>query len=439
MSFRAKCRDVIRGAIGVYLIENRLAEIRDLMEADGCRKIAANADLQKLEQRVALLDQQVAWVSQQAAAVDQRVSQSTLAAEQSQHQVAELSRLLAATKEESRRLQDNVRYAINRHVALTEFGGFPLYHYIDDWPYQQMIKNPNHRDTPLDEALAKIDAAHRDRVVARLNAEGVIAYHWQSCDVSFYNAIHRALLAVLAKEGRQVDFIDVGSCIGDTALYAADVMIRLGIEGHVHAFEPGPVFELARANVYLNGLQAMITLHHVAASERNAYVPMRIPTSNSQSGSIVGIEKHKELPVGQTHMVRTVRLDEQFKDCPRDLYLKIDAEGHDFQVVRGAKGLIEAGRIPVIHLDFTPRYLGHGDIETLGEVCKSHDLFNLRALTVEGQFDRLDQVSPSDIPDFTDRVNNSPHGWADVALVDKALVNTASFALLDRGKQLKAA
>jgi FkbM family methyltransferase len=416
MSIRTKCRDAIRGALGVYLIENRLAEIRNIMAADVSRKNDGGAALQKLEKEVVLL---------------------MLAAEKEQEQVAELSKVLTATVEESRRLQANVRHAVNRDVALTEYGGFPLYVFVDDWPYQQMLKNPNHRDTPLEVALAKVEAAHRHRVVAPLKAEEVIANHWQSPDASFYNSIHRALMAVLLKEGRSVDFIDVGACVGDTALYAADVMIRLGMAGHVYLFEPGPVFELARANVYLNELQDKISLYNAAASDRTAYVPMRILTSNSQSGSIAGVEKHyKELPVGETLLVTTVRLDDQFSDHPRDLYLKIDAAGHDFQVARGASGLIDAGRIPVIHLELTPRYLAPGDKDTLGALCKSHELFNLRAFTVEGQFDRLD---PADLSGFISRVDNSPHGRADVTLIDKVLARSASFRRLAEGKHLRAA
>jgi hypothetical protein len=54
------------------------------------------------------------------------------------------------------------------------------------------------------------------------------------------------------------------------------------------------------------------------------------------------------------HKVRVVSLDEFVSQYPIDkiVLLKIDTEGHEFEVLKGAKKLLKSGKIEMIQLEF---------------------------------------------------------------------------------------
>lgn len=335
-------------------------------------------------------------------------------------------------------LKAAVKYTINREVSLINHGRFVYYQFSDDALVRNtIIRSAQYKNLVIDlkQARQNVDAAISTRVPSSLDANEVIQSHWSSPDAIHYNSIHRALLACIKASGRTVDFIDVGANIGDTAMFAVDVMIRLGIKGNVYSFEPGPVFELARANIWLNRLNDQIEVVHAAASDVDGYVPMRIIVGHSESGSIAGIDQHyPDLPVGETRMVRAVKIDTFFAGrAHSDLYLKIDAEGHDFQVVRGAKGLIDAGRIPIIHFELTPKYMQEGDREVLEACYQRYKLFNLRTLDVAGSFNRFDEIQPNEITDFLQRAANF-HGWTDAVLISHDLAGAEAIRTLAAGR-----
>jgi hypothetical protein len=57
--------------------------------------------------------------------------------------------------------------------------------------------------------------------------------------------------------------------------------------------------------------------------------------------------------------VQTVRLDSEIKE--RIHLLKIDTQGHELQVIKGAEGIIKKYGIDVIHTEFSPALMrGHG-------------------------------------------------------------------------------
>ena len=331
-----------------------------------------------------------------------------------------------------------VSYVLNRDVCLVQNGPFFLYQFRDDWASQSMLADPRWRhlvDIPIDEAQRSIATVVEQRAHARMDSSSVLREYWSATDRGHHNAIHRALLACLTSTGRDVHFVDVGGNTGDTALYAVDTQIRLGSQAHAFCFEPGPVFELARANIWLNRMGDRIEMINAAASDSDGYIPMRIMVGHSESGSIAGINKHySELPVGETRMVQTVQLDTYFASRGElDFYLKIDAEGHDFSVIRGAQKLIDARRVPTIHLEVTPKYMGEAERQLLLQCCDRYALFNLRTLDATGAFDQLERISPDDFSEFMTRTANF-HGWTDVALIDNALADSAPFDALLRDR-----
>lgn len=351
-------------------------------------------------------------------------------------EVAKLRVELEAVRAELETVKANVRYSVNREVCLCRHADFVLYQYNDDWASKSMLADERWRHlvgVTLDEAHSCVEAAIEKRSRHKIDSMAAVRDHWSSPDVHHYNAIHRGILACLSAAGRDASFIDIGGNTGDTALFAADTLIRLGSQSHVWCFEPGPIFELARASVWLNRLSDRIEVINAAASEHDGFTPMRIMVGHSESGSIAGIDQHyPDLPVGETRMVKTIRLDTYFANRPeRQLYLKIDAEGHDFSVVRGAKNLIADGRVPALHMEITPKYMREQDRALLADLCSRYRLYNLRTIDVAGSFDRFQPIAAAEIPAFLDRAATF-HGWVDAALIDIDFAQSEPFKLLAR-------
>jgi FkbM family methyltransferase len=120
---------------------------------------------------------------------------------------------------------------------------------------------------------------------------------------------------------------DVGAHVGFMTLIAARLV---GRTGRVIAFEPDAANRSALLeNVALNGFQNIDVLE-VAAS------------AQSGSASLVGGGLTGSL--GDGDQVRLSRLDEL--ELPRPALVKIDVEGHETEVLRGATGLLK--RHPII-------------------------------------------------------------------------------------------
>lgn len=129
--------------------------------------------------------------------------------------------------------------------------------------------------------------------------------------------------------------IDVGANIGHYTLRLAQLV---GEHGHVIAFEPMPqTFKLLQNNVRVADPLANVTLYERAASDADRTVRMFQPTF-TDSGLPDPYEASIR-PDGQT-TVRTVRVDSLAYRNDVSL-VKIDVEGHEYQVLRGMRSLLE--------------------------------------------------------------------------------------------------
>ena len=67
----------------------------------------------------------------------------------------------------------------------------------------------------------------------------------------------------------------------------------------------------------------------------------------------------KDNPTRRNVTVQTVRLDTEIKE--RVHLLKIDTQGHELKVLKGAEGLIRDFGVDIIHTEFSPALMrGHG-------------------------------------------------------------------------------
>lgn len=140
----------------------------------------------------------------------------------------------------------------------------------------------------------------------------------------------RHALAFFRRYLRAGDVVaDIGANIGDVAIVCARAA---GPRGSVHAFEPHPrVFGWLGQNVELNGL-ANVHMTNTALGERDGALDI----SNDRRDDM-----NRVLPAGGGISVPVRRLDDLLEGAERVDLLKIDVEGFELFVLRGAPRVLE--------------------------------------------------------------------------------------------------
>lgn len=165
--------------------------------------------------------------------------------------------------------------------------------------------------------------------------------------------------------------VDVGAYVGLHTVRLARLF------GHVHAFEPqGEIFRLLGANLALNDCTDAVTLHAQALWDRRCRlrllpdavqeVEMRrregaVDYAEIRNAAALGFEpaEDESRPLDDGSAVDADTLDSHRLAAVG--LLKIDAQGADLRVLRGAEATIRASR-PVILFEFEAGLAGrHGD------------------------------------------------------------------------------
>lgn len=145
-----------------------------------------------------------------------------------------------------------------------------------------------------------------------------------------------AYLAGKMKERGCDVFLDIGANFG---LYAVQVAAA-GLAEKVHAFEPDPRNHAQlQANTYLNGLAARISCHPVALSDRAGRVTFELYPQKSTGQSRVQMAPSQEAGV-ETISVAAARLDDILPLQGQRLFMKIDVEGHEKEMLQGAGNIL---------------------------------------------------------------------------------------------------
>lgn len=154
-------------------------------------------------------------------------------------------------------------------------------------------------------------------------------------------------------------FVDVGANIGYFSVLAA---WRSYPGGSVWAFEPQPsMYRLLADNLALNGFGGMSHTHCVALSDRTSTMQMRtfpgyLATSSMRemSEAFIAFTEASTGRKSETIEVSTLRLDDVMKDVPEIHVMKIDVEGHEPEVIRGAFEIISRSPRIKIVMEFFP-------------------------------------------------------------------------------------
>ena len=141
------------------------------------------------------------------------------------------------------------------------------------------------------------------------------------------------------------DFIDVGANIGYFSSLAGG---HASFKGQIHAFEPHPTLftDLAENLRFFKN----VTLHNVAASDQVGFAELEIPASFDGNMGIASLEK-KHNPGSTLIKVKTELLDNLFLAGNRTYAIKIDTEGHEASVLKGAQKLLASGQFRFVFFE----------------------------------------------------------------------------------------
>lgn len=146
--------------------------------------------------------------------------------------------------------------------------------------------------------------------------------------------------------------VDIGANLG---LHTVDLGSLAGPSGEVYAFEPSSHnFELLKENVVLNGL-ANVRAHHAALSDREGTARLRLSRTNfgdhqlAAGGSAAG-------PAGEFEEVRVLTGDAVLSKVAagRVQLIKIDVQGHEYQVLQGLKTTLERNSDAFVMMEVAP-------------------------------------------------------------------------------------
>ena len=146
---------------------------------------------------------------------------------------------------------------------------------------------------------------------------------------------------MMAQTSKDLVAVDVGANIGYYTLLLAKRVKK------VYAFEPDKkVFKILEKNVKENNLKNVV-LFNKAVGKENKKVKV-IRNSNNFGDSRINLPKSL---FDKRDLVECIKLDEVIKEKV-DL-MKIDVQGWEPQVIKGAKRIIKKDR-PILFLEYTP-------------------------------------------------------------------------------------
>jgi FkbM family methyltransferase len=172
---------------------------------------------------------------------------------------------------------------------------------------------------------------------------------WQLWAFGHYEKHFAELFRYLVRPGARC--IDVGANVG---VHTVRLARLVGAEGEVIAIEPDPdVVQRANRNIALNGL-ANVRVINAAASERAGEMRLFRPSPHDTNRARASLLHHPYL-TGITVTVPVVTVDDLCAGEAVSL-IKIDVEGHEAAVVRGAADTI-ARYAPAVVFEYAPTLL----------------------------------------------------------------------------------
>ncbi len=195
--------------------------------------------------------------------------------------------------------------------------------------------------------------------------------------------------------------IDVGANIGFTAIEGAQAV---GTSGRVYAIEPHPfIHRFLSENLTLNQLGLpQVQTYAVAVADQPSDTGVQF--TNDRRDDMNFMLPKSDIPqpdIGRTSItVAVTTLDAMFPDLPQCDLLKIDVEGAELSVLRGASSLLTRTRQILIEAG-DPNSLRHGSRS--GDLLTHLETAGFAVRAMDGGFGK---DSPVQIENYREHVGN---------------------------------
>ncbi|MBH48542.1 MAG: hypothetical protein CME71_10280 [Halobacteriovorax sp.] len=142
------------------------------------------------------------------------------------------------------------------------------------------------------------------------------------------------------------EFVDIGANIGYFSLVA---LRNSKFKGTIHSFEPHPkIFEMLTHNINLQKSSARFKGYNLGLSTSDSQMELYIPQDFALNEGVASLEK----PEGKhSKIVVDVKRLDHILGHDKKYILKIDTEGHEFSVLKGASDLFVAGSINAVFFE----------------------------------------------------------------------------------------
>jgi FkbM family methyltransferase len=156
--------------------------------------------------------------------------------------------------------------------------------------------------------------------------------------------------------GEEAIVFDVGANIGK---WTQSLLQQLspGVSLQIHLFEPcAATFETLSSNISNWPLGHTPVLNNLALSSRDGFATLYSHGANRGTNSLYVANDDPAI------MPEEIRVEQCDSYCERNAIthihlLKIDAEGHDMEVILGARRMLEAGRIEALQFEYNWRWV----------------------------------------------------------------------------------
>ncbi|MEO6596455.1 MAG: FkbM family methyltransferase [Planctomycetota bacterium] len=138
--------------------------------------------------------------------------------------------------------------------------------------------------------------------------------------------------------------VDVGGNIGTTALSFAASVPR----GHVHVFEPSrEMLPILRRNLELSAVRN-VSVHAFGLSDAPSRGRLQVATAGNPGSAFFVVDGVDRVAPPAVDRIEVKCLDEVLAAVPRLDFVKIDVEGYELRVLRGAAALLARHRPAVL-------------------------------------------------------------------------------------------
>jgi len=178
--------------------------------------------------------------------------------------------------------------------------------------------------------------------------------------IYYFGEYEAGILSVLRNLLRKGDvFLDAGANIGFLSCIAAHFV---GNSGLVYAVEPHPeIYRMLKYNIHINKLRNVRPLNIALGAEVSKARIYDNFSINRGSASLIRPEGASE-ELGEEVEVTTIDTLIKNKQLRIPTLIKIDVEGFELEILKGAKTLLSGSQAPMLCVEYSDLHPQHGGI-----------------------------------------------------------------------------